>query len=1037
MATTGSSSPGAGSSSGKRTPTPSNGASASERTVTDPVTHLNLPVHDSTFDELQTVSTASSTPSSDDPPNLDPFRHSHMNGVVDAESRRGWTDEIRQTKIQAASMAALAAFGSASAILLVSRILGGTMTGWAGSLFAGALCCILGMGAAACVLYFWNPQAPKVQLQGEETQLHKSESPETAIWFNSLLRSLWPIVNPALFTSVADMLEDALQASLPKLIHGVRVADIGQGSEALRIIGIRSLQGGDATRASDDEGDFVNLEVALAYRARPRGTGLKDRSKNPHILMQFWVAGGVVLPVWVELTGILATARMRIQLMPNPPFLSAMTLTLLGQPKVTLKCTPLAKSFLNVMDVPGLSGWLQSAIDAAVGEYVAPRSLNVDLKTILSGRDQMDTETLGVVVVIVKSAEGFKDGDGGKFWESKAEKRGDGYITIGWGKWGKPVWSSRIIENEGNPFWEEIAVLLVGPSEMNAKEKLRVQLWDSDRGAADDLLGTVEVNLHDLMGDAKTQNQMSSRKDRFTDVNGTPWPGELEWDCGYFAKTTLEQHLKEKGKDVEEVKRNIEHDTERELREAETLEHDGQEEIDKQKQADLKDRSDEIIAGSAPTDEWPSGILSIQIEQIRGLVVQKTRGSAAGEGAEDEEDQDLPSAYCTIILNHQRVYKTRTKLKSNKPFFAAGTERFIKDWRSASVIIAVRDSRMHEVDPLIGVVVLPLQTLLKTRSQISDAFPLVGGIGFGRVQLSLVFRSVQARLPRPLIGWDIGTLDVQPHARAAGNLPADLAACRLVLRTLNGKGKLHAHADGGWRQKRERPVRLAVKRRFGECLLVEFRRHALGPDQTPAFCTLWLKDVADDDEATVSLPVWRSAHKALDRARVNACEPEGAERVGTLELTVKLWPGLSGYHKRLAEHDANFKDVMQVLDAAEESGSGDGDSAHDSLHDEDESSSSEGEGEEKDEDEAAAAAAGEGKGGVLSEAKDYRKRRGELHRKRRGELHRKHRGLMQWGAVRKLAWLGHGVEQAAEDVEQKVKGQFRHHETEQGMDVEA
>jgi Ca2+-dependent lipid-binding protein len=165
--------------------------------------------------------------------------------------------------------------------------------------------------------------------------------------------------------------------------------------------------------------------------------------------------------------------------MPNPPFLAAMTLTLLGQPKVTLKCTPLAKSFLNVMDIPGLSGWLQSAIDAAVGEYVAPRSLNLDLKTMLSGQDQMDTAAHGVIFVIVKSAEGFKDGDGGKFWESKAEKRGDGYVTIGWGKYGKAAWSSRIIENEGNPFWEEVAVLLVGPSEMNAKEMLRVQLWDS------------------------------------------------------------------------------------------------------------------------------------------------------------------------------------------------------------------------------------------------------------------------------------------------------------------------------------------------------------------------------------------------------------------------------------------------------------------------------------------------------------------------------------------------------------------------------
>ncbi|KAJ7077851.1 hypothetical protein B0H15DRAFT_861167 [Mycena belliarum] len=810
------------------------------------------------------------------------------------------------------------------------------------------------------------------------------------------------------------MLEDALQASLPKLIHGVRVADIGQGSEAVRIIGIRSIQ---ATESEEDEGDFVNLEVALAFRARPHSTDLKDRSGNPHMLMQFWVAGGVMLPVWVELTGILATTRMRIQLMPNPPFLSAMTLTLLGQPKVTLKCTPLAKSFLNVMDVPGLSSWLQSAIDAAVGEYVAPRSLNLDLKTLLSGRDQMDTAAVGVVVVIVKSAQGYKDGDGGKFWESDREQRGDVYVTIGWGKWGKPLWSSRIIENEGHPFWEEIAVLLVGASEMNAKEKLRLQLWDSDRGAADDLLGTVEVPLHDLMNDSETQNQLSSRSDGFTDLNGTSWPGTLEWRCGYFAKTTLEQHLEEKGKDVEEVKRDIEHDTERELTEAETVEHNAQEEIEQQKKAALKDRSDEIIAGSSPTEEWPSGVLSVQIEQIRGLVISKPRDNVI-QGAEDEEDGDLPSAYCTIMINHQSVYKTRTKLKSSKPFFAAGTERFIKDWRNASVMIAVHDSRIHEVDPLLGVVVLPLQTLFKTRSQISDAFPLVGGIGFGRMQISLVFRSVQARLPRPLLGWDVGTLDIQPRARAADGLPADLSSCRLVLRTSNTKGKMRSQADGGWCEKRQRPVRLAVKRRFGECLLVEFRRNALGPDQTPAFCTLWLKDIVDDEETTLSLPVWRNTHGALQRARVNAEQPQDAQPVGTIEFTMRLWPGLSGYHKKLAEHEPDFAAVMRALDAAEESG----DSPQGSQYSMNSSDSSEDEKAPADEN-------GNGKGGILSEAKDYKKRQ--------SELHRKHRGLMQWSAARKLAWLGHSASDAADGLEHKIKGKFKHTQTGQGIDVEA
>ncbi len=294
------------------------------------------------------------------------------------------------------------------------------------------------------------------------------------------------------------MLEDALQATLPKLIHGVRVADIGQGSEPLRILGVRSLNADEASGTKSEDGDFVNLELAVAYKARSAGkdAGLTGRSRNAHLLMEFYLSGGVVLPVWVELTGLVAKMRLRVQLMPNPPFLSLMTLTLLGQPKVEIHCTPLAKNFLNIMDIPGLSDWLQSAIDMAVGQYVAPRSLNLDLKTLLTGKEKTDTDAIGVVVVTLKSAEGFRNGDEGKFWLSKKQKQGDPYVSVGWGKWGKPFCSTRfvfglyrtnsahnvtfrIIENEARPVWEETMVLLVTPAEIHARERLRLQLWDS------------------------------------------------------------------------------------------------------------------------------------------------------------------------------------------------------------------------------------------------------------------------------------------------------------------------------------------------------------------------------------------------------------------------------------------------------------------------------------------------------------------------------------------------------------------------------
>lgn len=77
-----------------------------------------------------------------------------------------------------------------------------------------------------------------------------------------------------------------------------------------------------------------------------------------------------------------------------------------------MSCIPLAKHFLNIMDLPVISSFVQSSIDAALSEYVAPRSLTLDLKEMLVGDDfKKDTNTHGILVVRIKRALEFKEGD--------------------------------------------------------------------------------------------------------------------------------------------------------------------------------------------------------------------------------------------------------------------------------------------------------------------------------------------------------------------------------------------------------------------------------------------------------------------------------------------------------------------------------------------------------------------------------------------------------------------------------------------------
>jgi len=80
------------------------------------------------------------------------------------------------------------------------------------------------------------------------------------------------------------------------------------------------------------------------------------------------------------------------------------------------------------------------------------------------------------------------------------------------------------------------------------------------------------------------------------------------------------------------------------------------------------------------------------------------------------------------LTKNLQVYRTRAKAVSSQPIFNAGTEKFIRDWRSAIVTVTVRDSRNREHDPILGVVPLKLTDVLDTRSQVTRWYPLDGGI---------------------------------------------------------------------------------------------------------------------------------------------------------------------------------------------------------------------------------------------------------------------------------------------------------------------
>jgi Ca2+-dependent lipid-binding protein len=672
-----------------------------------------------------------------------------------------------------------------------------------------------------------------------------------------------------------------MAASVPGIIENVHVADITQGNNPIRILNMRALPDShvkdikDEIRkqnektmdpnelaAVEEAGDFYNMEVSLAYHAKPSGQDVSSKAHNMGMQLVFYLGipglFGIPLPIWVELIGLVATARLRFQLTPDPPFIKTVTFTLMGVPNVQAGCTPMIQKGVNILNLPLISNFVNWAISAAASIYVAPKSMTLDVRGMLQGDDiKKDTAALGVLFIRIHKAVDL----------SKQDQRGskgggsDPYITVSWSKFSKPQFCTRVIQDDLNPYFEENCGLLVTSDLIKADEQLSMELWDSDRSSADDVVGKVELSIQKLI---QHSGKMFPQVSRLKGVGAdSDMPGELHWEVGFFGKTQFRKALRTDGKDVNLPK---------ELQE--------KAELKEEQENSIPENPAESAALNTPPDPlWPSGIVSVIIHQIVGLELANITGSdgnrkgkeyeparpEAGE-VKEEQGKKLPSSYCTILVNDHLIYKTRTKVVSSQPIFNAGTEKFVRDWRSAILTVSVRDSRHRQHDPIIGVIPLKLSDILQKSSEVTRWYPLDGGIGFGRARISLLFRSVELKLPPPQLGWDIGTFEfTSDEIRTSNYQPATKVKLRFRTGGSTGSVKRHSSSREGDGMKfdisgnnHSHKLRLPVRHRYRSPVFIEF--YPVGKRHADAFASIWLQELTDGDEQEFDVPIWKCAN---------------------------------------------------------------------------------------------------------------------------------------------------------------------------------
>lgn len=209
-------------------------ADGTERLVTDPITHLPLKVHDFTDGELKSTAKNLLPPGSD--PRTATGTHAinksddqlQIEGQESQQAHAGvevlfpppsfdrTRDEISTVYMQAVTIGVGAA---AVSLMLINALFWPTRhsTGWTRQLLKAIELSTMAAVSGAIILFMrqwsenkiknvWDVEVWRAERErGQE--LAKTQPAESTQWLNSLFASVWPLVNPELFTSISDTLE--------------------------------------------------------------------------------------------------------------------------------------------------------------------------------------------------------------------------------------------------------------------------------------------------------------------------------------------------------------------------------------------------------------------------------------------------------------------------------------------------------------------------------------------------------------------------------------------------------------------------------------------------------------------------------------------------------------------------------------------------------------------------------------------------------------------------------------------------------------
>lgn len=677
--------------------------------------------------------------------------------------------------------------------------------------------------------------------------------PESVEWLNSLVGTIWTVIDSKVFEDAARQIDAVLSDLMPSNKVSVRIAEIGHGTSNIRVLSIRSLPDEEfgemvpshgnekftnkqqkmereKAAAREEGGVFYNLELTVAYHCEAFAKKSEKMHCDIHVRLF-----GILIPIYFEATELMVTMRIRFQMHSAAPFLKYVTFALVNTPRVGASVTLGAPWTMNLLNIPVIHSVYNWQLKNFAKEFVQPKSMGLDMTQYLGGSSTIaETETIGLVYIRINRGRNLP----------RQDTRGPGadpYVVISMSQYEKPMYASRIIKGDRNPIWGEHTYLLIRPEYIRRGEHILLRIWDSDRSSADDISGQIEVPLHTLV---EHPGKLFQRSDHLTTAVGLDSEGVVEWELGFFPRCPLKRELRTNAMDPRDIHGNI-----------------------------IKlpeEQQTQSVKNTKPDPEYPTGIVGIKVNQLVAMELENTSKKSLGTYKKVNVDSEgnvvssenvdvgyFPSFYCTIHVNELLVFRTRTRLLSKQPIFNRSVEHFVRHFPSAEIKICVWDAQEKGKDVFVGAAKFRLRDVLTDASSITELMRLEGGAGEGKARISVIFRSVELKFPRNYLAWPAGSwrfdspLFVAPDSLDIRKIKIKAGASVTVLTS-----QFAAKADGEYVfEFRRGGMHMPVKYRHMTPLIFKL---TLGSTigKKRVYAILWLTDLADHERREHTLPVY-------------------------------------------------------------------------------------------------------------------------------------------------------------------------------------